>query len=57
MDILTYGLLLRKIKTMLDGMSYDVDQIKKNTEDINKISQDIAGLQSDISVLIDILQK
>ena len=57
MDILTYGSLLRKIKTMLDGMSYDVDQIKKNTEDINKISQDIAGLQSDISVLIDILQK
>ena len=57
MDFFTYGSLLRKIKNMLDGMSYDVDQIKKNTEDINKISQDIAGLQSDISVLIDILQK
>ena len=57
MDFFTYGSLLRKIKTMLDGMSYDVDQIKKNTEHINKISQDITGLQSDISVLIDILQK
>lgn len=57
MDFFIYGSLLRKIKTMLDGMSYDVDQIKKNTDDINKISQDITGLQSDISVLIDILQK
>ena len=57
MDFFTYGSLLRKIKNMLDGMSYDVDQIKKNTDDINKISQDITGLQSDISVLIDILQK